>query len=269
MRNGAVFNGCPVFIKGKSKVKKRFFLIPLILSTILATGAVISFSLYFKDRAELTRTEEEIEKIREKVISYKDEDGDGISEEDPRDRIIDFEKLYVINEDVAFWLYIPGTPIDYPVMAEADGRGYYLYHDIYGDTGSWGSLFSYESSLASDMPIIYGHHVTGYDPAFGKLEDYLDEVRAEDIDTAYVYLPDGSVEVYSLYAVLDTTTGDAVYKKYYYAGTDEWDELLLHLKETSTYPVPDEDPEEKMIMLSTCKVYATNKRIAVIFFKTA
>lgn len=32
------------------------------------------------------------------------------------DRIIDFEKLKSINEDIKAWIYIPGTDIDYPIL---------------------------------------------------------------------------------------------------------------------------------------------------------
>ena len=51
------------------------------------------------------------------------------NEEDPLNRIIDFQKLKSINKDVVAWIYIPGTKVDYPILVgESDEE--YLYKNI-------------------------------------------------------------------------------------------------------------------------------------------
>ena len=52
----------------------------------------------------------------------------------------EYEKLKGINEDYLFWLFIPNTNINYPVV-KAENNEKYLYKNFKGEENKGGSLF--------------------------------------------------------------------------------------------------------------------------------
>ena len=52
----------------------------------------------------------------------------------------EYAGLYEENEDMAGWLSVEGTKIDYPVMQGEDDE-YYLHHDFYGQESKYGCLY--------------------------------------------------------------------------------------------------------------------------------
>ena len=53
---------------------------------------------------------------------------------------IDFAALTEVNPDVAGWIRMPGTPIDYPVVAAHEDKSYYLTHNFSGDESLHGAV---------------------------------------------------------------------------------------------------------------------------------
>ncbi len=53
---------------------------------------------------------------------------------------VDFDELKEINEDVAAWLYIPDTIINYPVV-QGEDNNFYLKHLLDGTYNANGCLF--------------------------------------------------------------------------------------------------------------------------------
>jgi len=81
----------------------------------------------------------------------------------------------VISDDMAAWLTIENTDIDYPVMQGSDNIKY-LNTDPFGDYSLGGSIFldSRNSPDFSDSySLIYGHHME-FGRMFGSLDDFLD-----------------------------------------------------------------------------------------------
>ncbi|MBQ8966611.1 class B sortase [Ruminococcus sp.] len=81
-----------------------------------------------------------------------------------------------LSQDMAGWLTIDGTNIDYPVMYSTDS-GKYLNTDPYGNYSLSGSIFlDSENSpdMTDDYLLIYGHHME-YGKMFGALDDFVDE----------------------------------------------------------------------------------------------
>jgi len=54
---------------------------------------------------------------------------------------VDFAALSEVNPDVAGWIRMPGTPIDYPVVAPRGDESYYLTHNFSGDESLHGTVF--------------------------------------------------------------------------------------------------------------------------------
>ena len=78
----------------------------------------------------------------------------------PPSSSINEPELIVQNPGYKFWLSIPGTAIDYPVVQHEDNQ-YYLTHDFFMKEQINGSIFADCSSipLAADNTVLYGHNM--------------------------------------------------------------------------------------------------------------
>ena len=87
-----------------------------------------------------------------------------------------YAESYLANKDMAGWLVIPGTNIDYPVMWTPEDENYYLYKDFEGRKNSNGSLILDTDSCLDPLTtnlIIHGHNMKS-GAMFGNLTDYED-----------------------------------------------------------------------------------------------
>ncbi|MCL1805684.1 MAG: class B sortase [Clostridiales bacterium] len=81
-----------------------------------------------------------------------------------------------VNEDIAGWLTVAGTRIDYPFVWAGDHETY-LDRDVYGSYAKAGTLFmDYRcpADLSGFYTIIYGHHMKN-GSMFGDLKLFADE----------------------------------------------------------------------------------------------
>lgn len=179
---------------------------------------------------------------------------------DPLYREMDWDAIHSINPDIGFWLYVPGTAIDYPVMIEdysMDGEEYfYLRHDVYGERVSSGSLFTVSApGGAPDAHMtIFGHNMGGgREIMFGTLSRYKDaEFQAEN-PYAYIYYPDRT-ERWLVWSAGNVKGDDMVYSMPFEAGSPDYADLIRHMADVSAYDsgVPDPGNTESTITLSTC-----------------
>ena len=109
----------------------------------------------------------------EEVRTEEPEIQTGIDTGGHREILDKYKSVYNENQDLAGWLTIEGTAIDYPVMQCEDDE-FYLSHNFYRETDKYGCL--YVKNIADlDSPgtnfIIYGHNMKD-GSMFGELERY-------------------------------------------------------------------------------------------------
>lgn len=92
---------------------------------------------------------------------------------------VDWDGLRAINPDIVAWVYVPGTPINYPVVQGSDNQEY-LHKAFDGSTGwlaSAGTIFLVPPMPAT-YPIrtmqLYGHHMND-GSMFASLADFEDQ----------------------------------------------------------------------------------------------
>ena len=105
---------------------------------------------------------------------------------------VDWDALLEQNPDTVAWIYMPGTPIDYPVVQGEDDDEY-LHTDFEGNYGlvSTGTIFlssSNSSDFSDDCNYIYGHRLNS-GAMFGNLTSLQDQDTFDEVRTLYILTP--------------------------------------------------------------------------------
>ena len=119
------------------------------------------------------------------------------------ERKIDFKKLKSQNQDIAGWIYIRGTTIDYPIVQGKDNEEY-LHQDFNKKKSSSGTIFldnNCKKDFTSDKNIIYGHHMKN-GTMFVQLLKFREKSFLKQHNEIMIFTPDRTIhlKVISAYA---------------------------------------------------------------------
>lgn len=181
-----------------------------------------------------------------------------------------YKSLYMENGDLAGWLTVEGTKIDYPVMQCEDDE-YYLHHDFDGKDSKYGCLYVREKADLEEGTnfVIYGHNMRD-GSMFGELDLYLEEEFYREhsrisFDTLY---EEHTYEILAVFRSRIYGEKDDVFKYYqfYEAETkEEFDDFYENIKELSLYDTGVTARfGDKLITLSTCAYHVKDGRLAVV-----
>ena len=176
-------------------------------------------------------------------------------------------EMFRINSQLAGWLTIPGTVVNYPVVKGGDNE-YYLKRGFYNEYNPNGSIFmDYRNSYNDINMIIYGHN-TSDGEMFSCLTQYMDENfyknhREIKLDTLYDHCT---------YRVIAACLGEVKYIdeegfRYYNYTDDEYelDSFFMDIRNQSLYPVDYEfKNDDRFITLSTCSKVSENGRLYIV-----
>ena len=197
--------------------------------------------------------------------------GRGIPGEEGGHTILEkYKSLYMENGDVAGWLTVEGTKIDYPVMQCGDDE-YYLHHDFYGNDSKYGCLYVRGKADLADGTnvIIYGHNMKD-GSMFGDLDlyqsaDFCREHSTISFDTLY---EQRTYEVIAVFRsqVYDVDEDVFKYYQFYEAHTqEEFDDFYQNIKELSLYDTGVmAQLGDTFLTLSTCAYHVTDGRFVVV-----
>ena len=193
----------------------------------------------------------------------------------PEDYIPGFEALYLRNPDIAGWVKIPDTKLDYAVMQAEDNDKYHRT-DIDLKPNDWGIPyvdFRVDQQKPSFNTVIYGHNM-GDGTMFGYLTNYKKLSYYQQhplISYNSVYRKD----MYKIFAVVVCKADDPDFDYHNFidssddAAKSEYLEKILERSIIKT--TVDVKPSDRLLTLSTCDYSFrdpdTNKLIArlVIF----
>lgn len=164
---------------------------------------------------------------------------------------VDFEALAQINPDVVGWIYIEGTPINYPVVQGSDNQ-YYLNHLFDLSYNSSGCIFldaECFSDFSGQNNILHGHHMKN-GSMFAGIRKYKTQSYYDEHPVGILLTPEGSyrVEFFSGYVV---DTGSDAWDKFF--SDEDFEVWLNKLKGKSCFKsdvVPGVD--DRILTLSTC-----------------
>jgi len=175
-----------------------------------------------------------------------------------------YEKLLDINKDIAGWISIPGTNIDYPVV-KTDNNQYYLDHNIYGEKVKAGAIFMdyrNDSAARDKNTILYGHHMRDGSMftalmKYKKKQSFFEENSIIRFDTLYEEI---KWEIFSVYI----TTADDPYTTISFSSDEEYLKFLEKIKRKSMYKKDMElTADDQILTLSTCTYEYDDARFVV------
>ena len=214
-------------------MKKEYILLGILVIVLLAAGLWI-----FQIISEYQRADQEYEELKEYVKERGDKEQDqeeGQPEKQEEEErgdagsaeafTVDFAALQQINPDIVAWLRIPGV-LDYPVVQGTD-NSYYLHHTFRKEYNIAGSIFL-DARNASDFSdgknIIYGHNMRD-GSMFHVLRKFQDLDFYQANREIWLYLPDGSVQVYEIVGCEEVKAAGEAYELQ--TGKTERKELVL------------------------------------------
>ncbi len=180
--------------------------------------------------------------------------------------------LFAQNPDLAGWLSIEGTVIDYSVMFTPQDKEYYLKRDFDGNPDRNGSLFVQQGCdpfTPGTNIIIHGHNMKS-GKMFGELDRYQTESYWREhpvicYDTLYER---GEYEIIAVFFSQVYLKSEDVFKYYQFFQADtqsEFDIFVANIKRLALYDTGvDATFGDTFITLSTCSNHTENGRLVVV-----
>ena len=244
-------------------------------AALFCTSAYFIFDHYRQDKQQA----ELYDSLAELVDSTAD------SEEEPAEPVLyteektvlsELAELYQQNSDLAGWIRIEDTDINYPVMHTPDNPDFYLKHDFDKEYSDYGCPYVQENcdvQLPSDNVIIYGHHMKNgsmfCDLEKFKSQDFWQEHKTFLFNTVtdrYEY------EIVSVFKTFVYSDSPEAFKYYHFVNAqtpEDFSAFIDRCKELSLYDTGvSAEYGDKLITLSTCEYSRTNGRLVVVAKRT-
>ncbi len=163
---------------------------------------------------------------------------------------VDERKLKALNEDYAFYIVIPGTNIQYPVV-QGDDNNHYLRYTYSNQENTAGSIqvdyrTDRDTYLQTFNTILHGHNRQD-GTMFSDLANYIDESYRDENPYIYIIL-DGKEYVYEIFAFYDMIPVAVCYNP----NTEDMT-YLSFIEENNTYTGDIEVTlDDHIISLYTC-----------------
>lgn len=197
---------------------------------------------------EYYKIEKQSDNLVEQFVEQPDENQVIEAVNDAEFRKIDFESLLKTNSDVIGWIYIPGTKVDDPVL-KGENNDTYIRTGIDKQPNHGGCIFVDEvnnGDFQDQNTILYGHRLRN-GLRFNNIANYRDQQFFEEHPYVYIYLPDGSINVYKVYAICKINAYSTLYAK-----DINYQKYTQTILKNAIQKCEISDEEAPLIMLSTC-----------------
>lgn len=231
------------------KLVKFIVIFLIIISIVISSYCLI---LIIKDMKEKETNESDLIELENTII-----------EETEDNKIIDWNDLKSINEDIVAWIEIENTPVNYPILKDNNNL-YYLKHNFNKKYNSNGSIFTLNKDfIQDDEVIIYGHNMRNK-TMFSILGNYLNTnfLKEHQIMKIYTENKNYVATIFSCYSIGVNEESNNIRKLCY-------EDRISYYKTKSNIDTENIEDTGKIIKLSTCsyinaKTMPTDQRYYVI-----
>lgn len=269
----------------RRRKKKTSKLVPVMITIVIALVVLIGAMLFMLPKKEEPKQPEQAaaptltyEDIQDMIVTEPSTEATEATEvtepvETTPPQIMPFfvEKLNQ-NPDIAGWIKIEGTKLDYPVMYTPAEEDKYLHADFDGNWSVGGLPYLEEACILepeSDNLIIYGHNMAN-GTMFNTLMSYDQKTFWEQHPT---------IKFSTLYEERTYEIVAAFYDRVYYKYEDcfkfyqfidaeneaDFNEAIAYFKDTGLYDTGvDAKYGDSLITLVTCAYHVDNGRFVVV-----
>lgn len=188
------------------------------------------------------------------------------------------------NPEVAGWIRIPDTRIDYPVMQTEEDNDYYLNHDFNRESNAHGAPFLDVNCRIgeSENLIIYGHNMKDK-TMFQNLMLYKDAQFCESNGTIEFDTPEKSMYYQVIFVMLLSAEETEEFPYYQYIDLSDADRYQEFLEMCAQYAIWERDGWQSqgqqaaeqssgicdtLLTLSTCEYTRKDGRLVVVAVNT-
>ena len=268
----------------RRRKKKTSKLVPIMsVAIILLVTLIVVMLVRLPSKKQEVKTDEPVVLSREEIQSmliseettepemYVEETTEPVpTETEPPQIMPFFEAKLAENPDIAGWVKIDGTKLDYPMMYTPDEEDKYLHIDFDGKWSVGGLPYIEENcSLEpeSDNLIIYGHNMgQRVDHAmFGSLNWYYYKTGYYKEHTTFDIWIENTRYRYYVYAVFKTDAAGSDTFTYAFESDEAFMEYVNKCKSQSKYQfkeAPEITKDSMIITLVTC-THEEEKRLIV------
>lgn len=261
-------------------MKKTLYTVTLVLLVVVFIVSGIMVVNYFIDSKAQAQEYEKLQQMKDNAATQPTETQPKPTEttepsetetQGPTEPQIlpDYAEIVKMNADMAGWITIEGTEIDYPVMHTPNDPNFYLKRNFSREDSAHGCIYAREEcdlNEPSDNITLYGHNMMD-GSMFAALHKYANKTKWEEnpliiFNTLYEY------HTYKIFAVFKTEASmDAGFRYHQFVNAEDeadFDKFIAECKELSFYdtgitPVYG----DKIICLSTCEYTLANGRLVV------
>lgn len=236
---------------------------------LLGAAAFCGYHIYEHYAHEAEQTEAFAE-IADKVEQAQtDEEAPQVPLNEEETILPEYGELFLQNTDMAGWISIDGTKLNYPVMQTPNEPNFYLKHNFEKEYSDLGTPYVQEDCdiSQSDNLVIYGHHIKG-GKMFGALEDYkaksfYEEHKIIHFDTLTQH---GEYEIVAVFKTIAYSSEGFRYYDFVNAdGEENFNAYIEKCKELALYDTGiTAEYGDRLITLSTCEYSAQNGRLVVV-----
>lgn len=258
--------------------KVRRLLLVVFIAVFLVSGGLLARDLIRSSRERKVNDAlaEQVHEARRKVQTEQNLPAISQSEEPvspyaESGLLRQYDPLWQQNNDLAGWLWIEGTQIDYPVMYTPEQTEKYLRRDFYGNWALGGCLFIGEGAGPDAAHVIvFGHHMKD-GAMFGDLDEYQSEEYAKEHPIIHLdtLTEEREYEVIAAFKSRVYEVGEkGVFRYYQYADLSDPDQFETYLSQVKAAALYDTGVEasfgDRILVLSTCSYHTKNGRFAVV-----
>lgn len=241
----------------KKWIARLIFIVALCVFLYSGFNLGYTYYKYYKVNKDNKDLREEVVKVTKKKRQTKKK---ASYDSNALKRTINFTKLKSINSDIIGWIYIPHTAIDYAILKGANNDTY-LHHNYYKKYSFAGCIFMDQinkKDFSDDNTILYGHNMKN-GSMFAGLKQYTTQSYMDAHPYIYIYLPDGSLNIYSIFSTNIYQADSKMYSK----GNDYKTYMSQILSTSLAKETVDSTHEAKLLMLSTCSAANSVRRNVV------
>lgn len=230
-------------------------------------GAIVYVGIYLYESKTAAQYTKEIQEEAYIASSFSDSE----MKMKPQKSVIDFQKLSKKNREVAAWLKISDTKIDYPVMDTTDEQKY-LHNNFEQQKDSHGTLFFATNCNLKNQDsnlLIYGHNMKD-GSMFADLMKYEEKEYYNQHKSVYLFTEKVNYQ-YEVIGVFKADVSKESKEAFYYSHfidvkqKEQFEEFRRECKKRMLYDTGEEiRSEDSFLMLSTCEYSSSHGRLVVL-----